>query len=199
MLTQISLIFIVFILLLSTVLIYVKPNRIQQENFYLPTQTAANVPAQNNTRGKKFFVGNTEPEPEDIPIAPDNAKYEFRKQQLLYDGVWGENCKIDNQGFEKCDWEVMSGNFPLNKEGLTYGANHFFQDPKRLAIGQQIESPPDCPITAKMYADGPTYLEHNLLNPPIYLNSPKQEDILGFPPQDNRLYWDKPGVILGYL
>jgi hypothetical protein len=93
----------------------------------------------------------------------------------------------------------MSGEFPLDKEDLKYGANHFFQEQKRLAMGQKVVSPPDCPITSKMYYKGPTYLENQMENPPIYLEQPSAEDILGFPPQDNELYWDKPGVILGTL
>jgi len=199
MLTQISLIFIVFLLLLSTVFVFVRPRQDNFEHFKLPTQTAANIPAQNNERGKPFYVGNRHPEIEDKPIAPTHGKYEFRKQQLLYDGVWGENCLIDTQGYERCDWKESNSNYPLNKKGLTYGANKFFQEPKRLNIGEQIVSPPDCPITAKMYREGPTYLENAIQNPPIYLKKPDQEDVLGFPPQDNNLYWNHPGVILGYL
>jgi hypothetical protein len=197
MLSAISLIFIIFIVLLSTVVMFTRVP--VNEHFNLPVQKAANVPAMLHTEGKNFYVGNKVDEVPDEPIVSSTGKYEFRKMQLLYDGVWGEKCGLDGKGNERCDWEVMSGECPLDKEDLKYGANHFFQEQKRLAMGQKVVSPPDCPITSKMYYKGPTYLENQMENPPIYLEQPSAEDILGFPPQDNELYWDKPGVILGTL
>lgn len=199
MLSQIALIFILFIILLSTVLIFVKDKPNEQENFELPTQVAANVPAMNNTEGNSFFVGNEAPEKPDQPIVSSNGLVEFRKMQLLYDGVWGESCKLDGDGNMNCDWKPMNSNCPLEKDGLIYGTDNFFQNPKRLAIGEQKVSPPDCPITSKMYYKGPTYIENVLENPPIYLHEPTIEDITGIPPQDNNLYWNKPGVILGSI
>ena len=195
MIKQLALIFIFFVLLLCIFLVY---NRKTHENFELPTQTAVNVPPINNE--SKFYVGNKNAEIPDEPIVSETGKYEFRKQELLYDGVWGERCKLDGDGNQSCDWKETSGNYPLNKKNLIYGTNKFFNNPeKKLEIGEVIVSKPDCPITAKMYDNGPTYLEHNRINPPFYLNEPSMEDILGFPKQDNELYWDHAGVILGDL
>lgn len=198
MLSSISLIFIIFLILLSTLIIFTTKNTVR-ENFKLPVQVAANVPAMSNTEGKKFYVGNNFSEVPDIPIVSSEGKYEFRKMELLYDGVWGEDCKLDGNGNERCDWKVKSGECPLEDNKLKYGTDNFFNTPKRLEMGQSIVSPPDCPITAKMYYQGPTYIENQFENPPIYLDKPDTEDILGFPPQDNELYWDKPGVILGLI
>lgn len=198
MLSQISLIFILFIILLSTVLIFTR-NR-TQENFDLPTQTAANVPAMLHTKGKDFYVGNIVPEANDVPIVSPHGKYEFRKMQLLYDGVWGEKCALDGRGNENCNWEVMDGNCPLGKDGLSYGGDKYFHNPiKVLRMGEKVVKPPECPINMKMYRDGPTYEENMINNPPIYLEKPTMEDILGFPEQDNEIYFPmmKNGVIVG--
>jgi len=201
MISQISLIFILFIILLSTVFVFIKKNPTFKENFDLPTQVAANVPAMNNTKGNNFFVGNLEPELKDNPIVESKGFYQFMKPQLLYDGVWGEQCKLNGKGEMKCDWEVKDANCPLDDAELVYGTNKFFQNPRKLGMGDEIIQEPDCKMTDKMYQNGPTYLENNIRNPPMYLSKPSAEDILGFDPakQDNNLYWDKPGVILGYL
>lgn len=198
MISQIALIFIVFLLLLTTVLVFINKKTQTKEDFKLPTQVAANVPAGNNTKGKDFYVGNDINEVPDEPIVESEGKYQFRKQQLLYDGVWGEDCKLDGQGGMKCDWKEMSGTCPLNKENLVYGTDQFFQEPKKYG---KFISPPDCPITAKMYPNGPTYMENARINPPMFLDKPTVEDILGFDPatQDNTLYWNHPNVILSYL
>jgi len=199
MLSTIALIFILFFLLVSTLLVFKKDKK---EHFKLPVQTAANVPAMNHTNGKKYYVGNTENEIPDEPIVSSHGKYELRKEQLLYDGVWGENCLLDGQGYEKCDWKPTSSKYPLNKEGLTYGFDNqsFFGLPQKyMEQGERIVSKEDCPATSKMYYRGPTYIENELDNPPIYLDEPSSEDILGFPPQDNTLYWDHPGVVLGLM
>jgi len=197
MISQIALIFIVFLILLSTILIFINKKQ-TKEDFKLPTQVPANVPAMLNTEGKTFYVGNSENEVPDEPIVESEGKYQFRKPQLLYDGVWGENCELDGKGGMACNWKAMSGNCPLDKGDLVYGTDKFFQTPKKWGT---IISPPDCPVTAKMYPNGPTYLENARRNPPMFLDKPTVEDILGFDPatQDNTLYWNHPGVILSYL
>lgn len=197
MISSIALIFIIVLILISTVLIFTKKDF--KEDFKLPTQVAANVPAQFNENGKKFYVGNEQPEIPDEPIVSSDGYYKFRKMQLLYDGVWGENCNLDGNGNMKCDWKEMSSDCPLQKDNLEYGTNKFFQEPKRLKMGEKIVSPPECPPTAKMSKCGLTYLENNLANPPLYLDKPTQEDIIGYPPQDNELYWPYPGVVLSYI
>lgn len=185
--------FIIFLLLLFTTVISVIMRRrgVQMENFTTPT--AVNVPAANNLDGQPFFVGNRKPELPENPIVSDNGRYMFRKPQLLYDGVWGESCRLNGRGMETCDWGERDANFPLDKSGLVYGANKFFHLPeKKLKMGENIVSPPDCPASAKMYDNGLTYEENMEVNAPVYLQTPDMEDILGFVPKDNNNFMRLP-------
>ena len=189
MLVQISLLFIIFLVLLSTVVLSIlKKQKI--ENFTTPT--AVNVPAANHTEGKPFFVGNRLPENPFPSLAPNGGKYTFRKAELLYDGVWGEKCQ-NRVGFETCDWKPTDANFPLDKKGYNYGANHFFNTPEiQLKPNEEVAAPPECPANSNMYDNGPTYEENNKINPPVYLQTPDLEDVLGFTPQNNNNFLKLP-------
>lgn len=192
MFSQISVLLIIFLLLLFTSVMFVMVRRRGiTENFTTPT--AVNVPAANNLEGKPFYVGNRKPEKPETPIVSKEGVYRFRKPQLLYDGVWGENCNLNGEGMETCDWEQKDANFPLDKSGLVYGADKFFHLPeKKLKMGEDIVSPPDCPANAKMYDNGPTYEENMVENAPVYLQTPDMEDILGFVPKDNNNFMTLP-------
>jgi len=142
-------VFIFLIFILFFLVIYKKHSKTTQENFTTPT--ALNVPngGPNGLDGKPFFVGNKIPELKDEPIVATSAKVEFRKPQLLYDGIWGEKCELDGKGFGTCDWKFTYSNYPLDKPGFSYGADSFFHMPlKRMRIGEEIVSPPDCPADA---------------------------------------------------
>lgn len=95
-----------------------------EENFTTPT--AVNVPAGGNLEGKSFFVGNKYFMKNDEPIVDSHGKYKFKKQRLLYDGIWEEKCNLDGKGFEKCNWYNSYDN-PAN----IYGTNNFFQYPEK--------------------------------------------------------------------
>jgi hypothetical protein len=197
MLTQLSLLFIIFILLIFTIVVFFS-RRKAMENFTTPT--AVNVPAANNTDGLPFYVGNDEPMKPEDPIVSSEGLYRFRKPQLLYDGVWGEKCELNGKGDEICDWKVTSSNYPLDKKDMVYGTNTFFHLPeKELPMNGAVISPPDCPATAKMYDNGPTYEEYQKINPPVYLNKPDIEDILGFYPKNNNNMVELPPPKIGNL
>ena len=201
MISPIAVLFIIFLLLLTTFFVWAIKSKYgkTQENFTTPT--ALNAPVGTNLEGKDFLVGNRYPMRPDPPIVAQNAKVEFRKPQWLYDGIWGEKCELDGEGFERCNWENTSAYYPLDKKGFSYGADKFFHGPaKRMAIGEQIVSPPDCPANAPMNDSGITYQEAYEQNPPIYLAKPTLEDIYGFNPlvQDNNLY-QYPPVVIGTL
>lgn len=193
MLSQITLLFIIFMLLLFTSVIFVLIRGCKKriENFTTPT--AVNVPAANNLDGKMFYVGNRIPEKPEREIVSDIGEYMFRKPELLYDGVWGENCRLDGEGMEKCDWMEKDANFPLDKKGFSYGADKFFHMPeKKLKIGERVINPPDCPASAKMYDNGLTYEQNMVENAPVYLQTPDMEDILGFVPKNNNNFMGLP-------
>ena len=194
MLAQVSLIFVIFLLLLTTVVLSLLKRK-PIENFTTPT--AVNVPAANNTIGKPFYVGNREPEQPYPNLAPTSGEYMFRKSELLYDGVWGEKCKTNN-GFEKCNWNPTNANYPLKKENLNYGANHFFNYPEiQLKPNEEVAEPPECPANSNMYDGGPTYEAYNKENPAIYLQTPDVEDNLGFTPQNNNNFIELPKPQIG--
>jgi len=191
MISQIGVLFIIFLLVLMTCVIFVKRKPQQMENFTTPV--AVNVPAANNEKGKLFYVGNRRPEVPDVPIVSDKGEYEFRKPQWLYDGVWGEKCELDGKGYERCDWREKDANFPLDKKGYVYGGDTFFHLPeRRIPIGGHVVKEPDCPASAKMYDNGPTYEENMKNNAPVYLQTPDMEDVLGFVPQDNNNFMELP-------
>ena len=191
MISQIAVLFVIFLLVLMTSVIFVKRKPNQMENFTTPV--AVNIPAANNEDGNLFYVGNRRPFVPDVPIVSDKGKYEFRKPQWLYDGVWGEKCKLDGKGYERCDWMEQDANFPLDKVGYVYGGDTFFHLPERnIPIGGQVVKEPDCPASAKMYDNGPTYEENMKNNVPVYLQTPDMEDVLGFVPQDNNNIMELP-------
>lgn len=164
----ISCIFIIFILLIFTIVIYYSKQQKAIESFTTPT--AVNVPAGggNQLDGKSFLVGNRYPVKPEEPIVETNGKYQFKKMQLLYDGVWGEKCYLDGQGLERCDWSDK------NRQFGKYGTDHFFNLPeKRLEEGEVVVSPPEC-------GGGGKCQDY------YYLEKPGFEDVFGFVPQNNR-------------
>ena len=76
MISQIALIFIVFLILLSTILIFINKKQ-TKEDFKLPTQVAANVPAQFNENGKKFSTLK--------PATQEKKVYEILNDQTFID------------------------------------------------------------------------------------------------------------------
>lgn len=172
----ISCIFIIFILLIFTIVIFFgKKNKKIKESFTTPT--AVNFPSANNLDGKPFFVGNNKNSlPPEEPIVESSGKYEFKKMKLLYDGVWGRKCYLDDKGFQKCNWSDK------NVEYGKYGTDKFFDLPViNLKEGESILSPPDCPK--------PSYKKRNDY---CYLQKPTFEDVFGFVPMSNRLEIDLP-------
>ena len=191
MISQIAVLFIIFLLVLMTSVIFVMRKPKQMENFTTPV--AVNVPAANNEDGKLFYVGNKKPEVPDVPIVSDKGEYEFRKPQWLYDGVWGERCRLDGRGYERCDWREQDANFPLDKTGYVYGTDTFFHLPeKRIPIGGQVKRGPECPASSKMYDNGLTYEQNMIENGPVYMARPDVEDVLGFVPKDNNNFLKLP-------
>jgi hypothetical protein len=179
----ISCIFIIFILLIFTIVIfYTRTNKATVESFTTPT--AVNVPAGSaNQEGVPFLVGNRYPMRPEEPIVESSGKYEFKKMKFLYDGVWGEKCYLDGRGLEKCDWDDK------NRHPGKYGTNHFFDLPeKKLEQGEVIVSPPECRKSGcKKQKDQKDY---------YYLEKPSFEDVFGFVPQSNRLEMDFPPPML---
>jgi len=172
----ISCIFIIFILLVFTIVIfYAKTNKKTVESFTTPT--AVNVPAGSaNQEGAPFFVGNRNPMRPEEPIVESNGKYEFKKMKLLYDGVWGEKCYLDGRGLEKCDWSDK------NRQFGKYGTDNFFHLPeKKLEEGEVVVSPPECRKSGCKKAKDFFYLEQ-----------PGFEDVFGFVPQSNSLEMNLP-------
>lgn len=202
MVKNVHIYFFLFIFVLTFVFVLVIHRKYlseSKEDFTTPT--AANVPAMGNLDGKPFFVGNKKEKKRDTPIVSPFGTTEFRKPQLLYDGIWGQKCALDGKGNEACDWRVEYSNYPLDKEGFSYGANNFWHLPeKKLRMGEEIISPPDCSKNDPINNTGITYLQAFEQNPPIYLCKPTMEDILGFDPnvQDNNLY-KYPPVVIGTL
>jgi len=172
----ISCIFIIFILLIFTIVIYyAKTNKTTVESFTTPT--AVNVPAGgvNNLEGDSFLVGNRYPVKPEEPIVETNGKYQFKKMQLLYDGVWGEKCYLDGRGLERCDWSDK------NRQFGKYGTDHFFNLPeKKLEEGEVVVSPPECSYSKLGKSDGGECQDY------YYLEKPGFEDVFGFVPQNNR-------------
>jgi hypothetical protein len=191
MVSQISLIFIIFILLVSTLLVFVIyriKNSAEKVLESFTTPTAVNVP---DDKPKPFYVGNKKPMRPDEPIVGTDGVFKFRKNELLYDGIYGDKCGLKN-GFKLCVWNDENSYLPLDKEGLTYATDKFLQIPKKKMpntmngeMKEGIISPPDCPMSAPMNYTGITYDEYNRANPPIYLSGPTTEDVLGFYPQNN--------------
>ncbi len=163
----------IFILLLILLMIFPTNKRNMEESFTTPV--ALHVPSGTNQDGKSFFIGNLENKM-DVQIVPTYGKYEFRKPEFLYDGIWKQNYKTsDNNKFQVCDSIVADANFPLDKNGFIYAGNHFFDISKPLK--HQIISPPDCTLN---FLD-----EYNI--DPVYMEKPSQQDILGIQPMDNFL------------
>jgi len=177
----ISCLFIIFILLIFTIVIfYTRKNKTTLESFTTPT--AINVPAANNLDGKPFFVGNRYPMRPNEPIVETSGKYEFKKMKLLYDGVWGEKCYLDGRGMEKCDWDEK------NRECGKYGTDHFFHLPeKKLDMGEVVVSPPECRKSRCQKKKAKDF---------YYLEEPSFEDVFGFVPQSNRLEMDLPPPVV---
>jgi hypothetical protein len=182
----ISCIFIIFILLIFTIIIfYTRTNKTYKESFTTqistPTPTAVNIPAGSPIQqGNPFFVGNRYPMIPEEPIVEPSGRYEFKKMKLLYDGVWGEKCYLDGRGLEKCDWDDK------NRQFGKYGTDHFFDLPeKKLEEGEVVISPPECRKSG--YKKQKDY---------FYLEKPTFEDVFGFVPQSNRLEIDLPPPIL---
>ena len=183
--------FIIFLMLLLTLSFFVffKKNR---EDFTTPT--AVNLPLDKN---KTFFVGNKFPKKPEKPIVEPTGRFQFRKPKLLYDGVWGDHCKIDGNGNETCNWKVESSYLPLDKNNFTYGTDNFLHLPlKSKPIGIEIVSVPDCSEGAQTGV-GLSYLEAYEENPPFYLDTPSVEDVLGYNPVDNNLLFPFPKPVVG--
>jgi hypothetical protein len=178
----ISCIFIIFILLIFTIVIfYNRTTNIIKESFITPT--AVNVPAGTaKQEGTPFLVGNRYQMRPEEPIVESSGKYEFKKMKLLYDGVWGEKCYLDGRGLEKCDWDDK------NRDPGKYGTNHFFDLPeKRLEEGEVVVSPPECKKSGCKKRKAKDF---------FYLEQPGFEDVFGFVPQSNRLEMDLPPPVL---
>lgn len=163
----------IFILLLVLLMIFPSNKSAIEESFTTPV--ALHIPTGTSQDGKPFFIGNLENKM-DTPIVPTCGKYEFRKPEFLYDGVWKQDYKMaDHNKFQLCNSIVADANFPINKKGFTYAGNHFFDIPKQLK--HQIVSPPDCPTDSLD--------EYNI--EPVYMEEPTQQDVLGIQPMENFL------------
>jgi hypothetical protein len=168
----ISCIFIIFILLIITIIIFFeKTNKKINESFTTPT--AVNFPSDNNLDGKPFFVGNNNNNslPPEEPIVKSSGEFEFKKMKLLYDGVWGEKCYLDERGFQKCDWSDK------NRQFSKYGTDKFLIVPEiKIEMGESIISPLGCSKSS-----------YKKLNNYSFLQKPTIEDVFGFVPQNNEL------------
>ncbi len=179
----ISCIFIIFILLIFTIVIFFgKTNKKIKESFTTPT--AVNFPAGGGIQeGEPFLVGNYSQLEPDEPIVDSSGKYEFKKMRFLYDGVWDQKCYLDGKGLEKCDWIDKKPEFDK------YGTNKFFDLPViNLNEGESVVSPPEC---SKQY-----YKKEKDF---FYLEKPTFEDVFGFVPQSNRLEIDLPPPRLSFF
>ena len=178
---------VIVIVLIFVVFIFfaIKSQKLNLESFTTPVPV--NVPAQNNLEGKDFLVGN-DYLPKNNPIVDSDGQYQFRKEELLYDGIWGANYKYDHQGNERCDWNNRSSTLPLDTKNndLIYAADTYFKIPKKCLFGKEVCSPPDCgwdDLTS--YTTKKTYLENYKKNKPLYCIKPTFEDIFGVVPQNN--------------
>lgn len=185
---------VVVVLLVLVVFMFFKVRSDQIESFTTPIPV--NVPAQNHLEGKNFLVGNNN-QPKGEPIVDSDGQYEFRKEELLYDGIWGADYKYDHKGNERCDWENRSATHPLptKKKDLIYAADTFFKIPKKCLFGKEICSPPDCDWNDMTGCKNQTYLEEYKKNRPLYCTKPTFEDVFGIVPQNNMNYSFKPPVL----
>ena len=138
--------FIIIIFLLIIPLIIFKgsnPNNIISENFTnennIKTLIPANIPSKDNLKGSKFNVikyrdqgGNN--------LVPNEGKFRFRKQELLYDGIWGAEY---NKDYKICNWKNKSPLYPLKSDNnnLIYGSNKYLILPKKDMENKEIILP----------------------------------------------------------
>ena len=188
---------LLLILLLIIPVLFYNPYKVKED---FTTPVPVNIPSANDTDGNPFNVGSNESNQyfESTPT----GKYNFRKQELLYDGVWGKDMMYnpDSKTMEY-DWSVRSSYFPLNKnKSLVYGENHFWKRPeKKLRMNEKIISPPDCDWNDYIgFNNSETYKQNYIVNKPYYLNKPTTEDILGYYPKNNQNY-ELPPPVLGRI
>ena len=188
---------LILILLLIIPIFFYNPYKVNEtftnpisNNNGFTTPVPLNIPADNNESGNMFYVGSDE---SNLHFeGPPRGKYNFRKQELLYDGIWGKNQLYNpTKKTMEYNWNARSSYFPLNKNNnLVYGENNFWKRPeKNLKMNEKIVSPPDCNWNDYIgFNNNTTFLEHYKLNKPCYLNKPTTEDILGYYPKDNQNY-----------
>ena len=165
---------IILLLLLTPIILMLTLQ--SKENFTTPVSHT--VPAMNHTKGLPFFVGNKKPFVNQ-QIVPKSGTYTFRKPVLTYDGVFEEKCHLQDK-FQTCNWNDVPDKV------LTYGTNHFFNTSKKFKDG--LYSPPECDWNTMMN-NSISYKQNYNKNKPYFLQKPSKEDILGYPKQDNNVYF----------
>ena len=122
------------------------------------TLKPVNVPASNNLDGEYFNIGNKVQEENNL--IPNDGKFRFRKQELLYDGIWGANYSY-NGNKEKCDWSEKSSMYPLNTDNkdLIYGTDKYLKLPEKDMVNKEIITPPK-----KYNKNNRKYYKNNKLN-----------------------------------
>ena len=68
-------------------------------------------------------------------IAPTEGRFVFPKQELLYDGIWKSNRKIDDNK-ETQKWNMIGNQFPVEGE---YASNNYLHMPeKHMCLDMEV-------------------------------------------------------------
>lgn len=91
---------------------------------------APNIPVDPQTR---YRIGGKYCKPlSEKNIVPESGKYEFIKEKLLYDGIWNDDRKIEDD-IEVKEWKIKK---PI---GGVYASNKFLHLPERIMTEDTID------------------------------------------------------------
>jgi hypothetical protein len=130
------LLLIFILILLYTFFLFFQKNEYFQNihHSFLPNIYDTNILLSPNIptdKRYKFKIGGKHCKEYNFKIVPENGKYIFPKQELLYDGIYKSKRKFYNNkdnDIELQKWNIINKYYPINDK---YATNNFFHIPKK--------------------------------------------------------------------